>query len=68
MRDIVMLRVKPDVCSFVLDAVELLYDLVPGCIGNVLEDDDGGLMLLDVVEHAEEGTSCARVESRSARL
>lgn len=63
MRNVVVLRVKPDVGSFILDAVELLYDFVPRCVGDVLEDDDGGLMLLDVVEHAEEGPSCTRRQS-----
>lgn len=57
MGDVVLLRVESDVLSRVIDRVELLDDLRPRSFQDVFEDDDPGLMLLDVLKHTIESST-----------
>jgi hypothetical protein len=65
-RDVVLLRVEPDIRRRVVDVGEVLDSGVPRRIRDVLEDDDGRTVVVDPLEHAVEGATCeeARREGR----
>lgn len=61
-RDVVLLRVEPDVRRRVVDVSEVLDSRIPRRVRDVLEDDDGRTVVVDPLEHAVEGATCEEVE------